>query len=157
MMWRGSFVCIFNNRFTKVLLLNRNWEKKKKERKVWEGSPRWGNIGGSVEAGETPLQACIREASEEIGVNLGPERLVLVHVRRRPAAKPTPYVAHFYATTMGEGTRIRLNDESKGYGWFRLEDLPDGLLDDKEDLIGWRDTAKGKLKLSTAGSKGRAG
>ena len=140
--WSGAFVCIFNRNFSKILLLARNWEKKKRQGKEWEGGGTWGNIGGSVEPGETPLQACIREAKEEIGINLDPNKLVPVYVKKTPAPEPKQYAIHFYAASIDHKTKIKLNDESYGCKWFSLEDLPDKTLDSKEDLLKWRDLAK---------------
>jgi 8-oxo-dGTP pyrophosphatase MutT (NUDIX family) len=37
--------------------------------------PPWGLFGGAVELGETPLEAVIREAREELSVSLWPEEL----------------------------------------------------------------------------------
>lgn len=37
--------------------------------------PDWGFFGGGVEAGETPLQAVIREAKEELNVDISPAEL----------------------------------------------------------------------------------
>ena len=143
--WNGAFVCIFNRNFSKILLLSRNWEKKQTEGKLWEGKARWGNIGGSVEAGETPLQACIREADEEIGVKLNFKDLVQVYVKERPAPEQRPYVVHFYAAAIDEDTNIVLNDESYAYKWFDIENLPNETLDDKEDILKWRNLAMSSL------------
>lgn len=38
--------------------------------------PPWGFFGGSIEAGETPLEAVIRETKEELGVRLDENDLV---------------------------------------------------------------------------------
>jgi 8-oxo-dGTP pyrophosphatase MutT (NUDIX family) len=146
--WFGAFVCIFNKSFSKILLLSRNWKKKKREGKVWESKATWGNIGGSMEAGETPQQACVREAGEEIGVRLNPKDLVQVHVKKRPVSELKPYVVRFYATTIDEGTKINLNDESYKYRWFSIEKLPNETLDKKEDIIEWRNLAMSSLGAS---------
>jgi len=133
-MWSGAFVCIFDKSFSKILLLNR------KNNKEWEDKGGWGNIGGSVEPGETPLHACVREAEEEIGVSLKPEELTLIHVKKTEG--PTPYTIHFYATCIDETTKITLNNESHQYRWFPLSSLPEKMLDDKNDILKWGQMAK---------------
>ena len=134
----GAFVCIFDKSLSEVLLLSRNWEKKKRQGKTWEGGIRWGNVGGSVEPGETPLQGCMREVKEETGLNLSPKDLVEVEVRRSPQGANL-YTVHFYATSVNRNAKISLNDESTSYGWFKLESLPSGMFDSKEDLLKWRE------------------
>ena len=37
--------------------------------------PPWGFFGGAIETGETPLQAVVREAREELSVSLSPTSL----------------------------------------------------------------------------------
>ncbi|MCL5100042.1 MAG: NUDIX hydrolase [Candidatus Marsarchaeota archaeon] len=143
-MFRGAFVCVFDKSLSSVLLLNRNWEWKRKQGKVWEGMPRWGNVGGAVEAGETPLQGCIREVKEEIGIRLDPKRLVEVEVRKSPTGS-APYTLHFYATAIDRNTKISLNGESKSYKWFSLMGLPNDMLDSRDDVLRWQ----GLLKVKT--------
>jgi 8-oxo-dGTP pyrophosphatase MutT (NUDIX family) len=36
----------------------------------------WFTVGGGIDAGETPLEAAVREVREEIGVDVAPDRLV---------------------------------------------------------------------------------
>ncbi len=38
--------------------------------------PDWGFFGGSIEAGESPVEAVIREASEELMINLVPDEIL---------------------------------------------------------------------------------
>ena len=141
--WSGAFVCVFNSDFTKILMLSR---KPGPERsKEWERRGEWGNIGGSVEPGETPIQALAREAREETGIRLNKKRLVKVHVRRISPPRLYPCVMHFYATSIRESTRIRLNDESYRYRWFSLRRLPSKTLDSKKDILRWKDLARLRL------------
>ena len=134
-MWSGAFVCVFDSEYLKILML------KRRHNKEWEDKGGWGNIGGSVEPDETPVQACIREAREEIGVDLKHEDLVPVYVRKVPESEPNEYLMHFYATSIDINTQIVLNDESDEYRWFNIYALPENMLDDKKDILEWRDIA----------------
>lgn len=135
----GVFVCIFNRNLSKIMLLKRNKEK----RKMWGAD--WGNVGGKIEFGETSLQACVREAREEIGVRLKPSNLVLLEVKEDPHFRPHVHAIHFvYATTIDEKTKIRTNSESDDHRWFSMKNLPDKLLDPKKRIIGWRNLVKNK-------------
>lgn len=138
--WSGAYVCVFNRDFTKILMLSRRPDPKHSKR--WEKKGEWGNIGGSVEPGETPVQALIREAREEISVRLVQKRLVKVHVRRIFPPKLYPCVMHFYATSIKEGVKISLNDESYRYKWFDLKNLPRKMLDSKKDILKWSEIAR---------------
>lgn len=147
-MWHGAFVCIFNKDFSKILLLKRNIEKKRREGKIWETEAAWGNIGGSIEANETPKRACIREAYEEIGIRLKPNDLVQVYIKKKQSSKPNPYTEYFYATAIDEGTKFSLNDESYKYKWFSVEKLPLKMLDKKEDILLWRSVSKRLFRIN---------
>lgn len=74
----GVFICVFNRDFSKILLLKRNEEKRKK----WGAD--WGNIGGKIELGETSLKACLREVKEEAGLDLDSQFLKLLFVKESP-------------------------------------------------------------------------
>lgn len=137
----GAYTCIFNNSFSEMLLLWRT-----KETRNWEEIKGWGNIGGSFEPGETALQTCIREAKEEIGVDLNPNKLIPVGTKTSPEGSAHKWAIYFYATSIDEHTKIKLNDESRGYGWFERDELPECTLDSKEELIGWWDLAETSLE-----------
>ncbi|MCL4373688.1 NUDIX hydrolase [Candidatus Marsarchaeota archaeon] len=130
-------------------MLQRNWEKKKKEGKIWERRSMWGNVGGSVEKGETPKQAVIREAGEEIGLKLNQKAVIAAFTRDHRSAEK-PYTVHFYATSIEESTKIKLNDESCSYKWFSTKKLPSNMLDKKEDVIKCMHIAIAKIGKSSA-------
>lgn len=48
-------------------------QKRSKFKRVNPG--KWGICGGKINYGETPLDACVRETAEEIGINLNKENL----------------------------------------------------------------------------------
>ena len=134
----GVVICIFNKDLSKIFLLKRNKEKREK------CGADWGNVGGRVELGELLIDACIREAREEVGANLNPEKLKLIEIKETPYLTNIFHAIHFvYATILDENEKISLNDESDEYGWFELKNLPDKMLDSKEYI----------LKLSIAARK----
>ena len=83
------------------------------------------------------MRTVVREAEEEIGVTLNPKNLVQIFVKEAP-----DYKATFFAASIDRNAKINLDDESDGYGWFALSNLPDGMLDSKEDVLKWRDLAR---------------
>ncbi|MDD5699830.1 MAG: NUDIX hydrolase [Candidatus Nanoarchaeia archaeon] len=137
----GVFVCVFNRDFSKILLLKRNEEKRKRS------GADWGNIGGRVELGELLVDACLREAKEEIGVDLNPKRVKLVDIKETPYMSDIFHAIHFvYVTMLDENEKIILNfncdNESETYEWFDLKNLPDKTLDSKEYLLELKTRAK---------------
>jgi len=136
----GVVIYIFNRDVSKLLLLKRNEEKSNKNK------ADWGNVGGRVELGEKLIDACIREAREEIGVTLHPEKLKLIEVKETPYLTDIFHAIHFiYAATIDEDEKIILNDESDCYNWFKLNELPDKTIDTKEDIIRLSTIAKKEL------------
>ena len=126
----GVFVCLFNQDISKIMLIKRNLEKRKK----WGAD--WGNIGGKIELKESSIQACLREAKEEIGLILRPKQLKLLQVKESPCFTPKIHAVHFaYGAVISEKAKIILNDESEEYRWFDLEKIPKKTLDSKKELL----------------------
>ena len=138
---KGAYICIFSSDLSEILLLWR--EKEVREGKVIKG---WGNIGGTVEPGEEPLQACVREAKEEIGIDIEPSDLISIGIKTSPETSSRKWSINFYAASIDKSKEIKLSDESRGYGWFGKDELPDGSLDTKEDILGWWAIAEKALK-----------
>jgi len=145
----GVIVYVFNRDFSKILLLKRNEEKRNRNK------ADWGNIGGRVELGEKLIDACLREAKEESGIDLDPKQLKLLNIKeitKNPIAPSVHFLQFIYATTIDENVKVTLNfdcdHESDEYKWFNLKELPDKTLDKKEDITEIADKAKKEFNLS---------
>ena len=125
----GVFLYVFSQNLTKVLLLKLNEAKRKKF------NATWGNVGGKINLGETSLDACVREAEEEIGIKPDIKETKLLYVREMPNFFNDIHAVQFvYGTTIREQTPIRLGEELESYQWFELNNLPEGTLDPREDF-----------------------
>jgi ADP-ribose pyrophosphatase YjhB (NUDIX family) len=78
----------------------------------------WGLPGGSLEYGEHPEEAVVREVHEETGLNVCIEKLLLVD------AWLPDRVGLFYLCRITEGT-FSPSDEVSEYAYFSVDDLPD--------------------------------
>jgi 8-oxo-dGTP diphosphatase len=87
---------------------------------------QWSLIAGSVDPGEQPADAAIREVYEETGVDVVVERLagVALHPVRYPNGDVCQFLnVWFYCRAVGG--RARVNDEeSVEVAWFAPEALP---------------------------------
>jgi len=136
----GVLICIFNRDFSKILLLKRNEEKRKRN------NADWGYVGGRVEFGERLINACIRETKEETGIDLNSKNLKLIEVKETPNLTNISHAIHFvYATILDENKKIIINNESDDYKWFKLTELPSKTLDTKEETLGLSIKAKKEL------------
>jgi mutator protein MutT len=93
-------------------------------KKVRFGKGKWNGVGGKADPGETPEQATIREAQEEIGVT----PLALEKVATLDFSFPdTPedgfdQIRHVYLVRKWEGEPVET--EEMAPGWFGLQDIP---------------------------------
>lgn len=81
----------------------------------------WGLWGGMVEAGETPGQALTREITEEVGFLPDISKIYPFDVFQSKDRNFMFYT--FVCVVLDEFTPI-LNQESSGYGWFKLGTWP---------------------------------
>jgi len=78
----------------------------------------WGLPGGSLEYGEHPEEAMVREVWEETGLNVCIEKLLLVHTL-------TPdRVGFYYLCRITDGT-FHPSDEVSEFAYFSVDHLPD--------------------------------
>lgn len=83
---------------------------------------------GHLEAGESVIQALVREAKEEVGVTIAPEDVEFAHIMHSSSSGGR--AAFFFTVRHWDGTAE--NREPKKCGelrWFPLNALPDHLID----------------------------
>lgn len=89
----------------------------------------WQSVTGSLESGETPAQAALREIHEETGIDARPERLLDWHRHNRFEIRPewrhryapdvTHNVEHVFSLCIPAGQSIRLSpDEHDALLWL---------------------------------------
>ena len=124
----GVLVLIFDKNLSKILLLKRNEEKRKKYH------ADWGYVGGKVELGEKLADACIREVREETNLHLNPNDLKLIDIKESPFSTEIHHAIWFvYSIKINGKEKITLNDESEEYGWVDIEKLPGRMVDSLEE------------------------
>ena len=95
-----------------------------------------GNIGGKIELGEVSMQACLREAKEESGLDLNQQKTKLVSVKEIINEDIGEYAIHFrYSSILDENVKLILNNESDDYEWFEINSLPDKMFESKEEIL----------------------
>lgn len=93
----------------------------------------WGIPGGTLEPGEDPAEAVIREVLEETGLHVVPERIVGVyggkdHLITYPNGDKVAITSiTFFCRVLGGELRLD-HDESLDLRWFALNNLPDEIL-----------------------------
>src|SRR6201996_5676779 len=91
-------------------------------------SEGWGTVGGAVDPGESPAEAAIREAREEIGVEVRLGRLLAVlggpdYEVTYPNGDRPAYVLAVYEATVAEGVPAPADGELSEVAWFTREEL----------------------------------
>ena len=108
---------------------------------------------GHVEAGESVLSAAVREAREELGVEIAPADLEPVTTVHRTQANGNPIderVDFFFACRRWSGEPHRAEeDKSAAVRWFPLDALPDPVV--PHELAVLRGLREGLPAITTAG------
>lgn len=86
-------------------------------------------IGGNVEEREFAREALSREAREEAGIDIDPEKLVLVHVLHRHRLKKNlqTLVLYFQAASFKGEPEALETKKFKDVTWLNIEFLPDSV------------------------------
>lgn len=83
----------------------------------------WGTTGGHVELNETPAQAAIREAKEELGIDAGNLKfLACFDEQWRDGAHYVDVI--FSGEILSGEPKINEPDKIDAIGWFPLSELP---------------------------------
>jgi len=124
----SAFTFVFNKDFSKILLIKRNEEKRKK----WGFD--WGIIGGKVEIGELSNEAVIREIKEEIGIEVNSSQLKFLWFEERPSKVHTSAVHFFYTAVIDENSDIKINEESDEYSWYEIKNVPTSMIETPDKI-----------------------
>lgn len=102
------------------------------------GNGKWDLAAtGHVEPGESMEMALIREAREEIGVEINVKDvnfLTIMHVYT-PDTYRTYYNAYFKVDTYKNDPTIVEKDKCGELRWFKVKDLPSNILADRKQAI----------------------
>lgn len=109
---KKNVVAVIVNEDNKILLLKRSDFKDQ-----WMPN-KWALIGGGIEKGESPEEACEREIQEETGLEI--KKFTKSFTIQRHADSQETVLACRYT---GEPTDITLNEENSNYGWYDVSEM----------------------------------
>lgn len=92
---------------------------------------------GHIEKGELPSEALIREAREEIGIDLSSSDFELVHISYRPKHDDTDNRVDFFfrAKTWRGEIQIMEPDKCDELKWVTIDELPENMSPHVHDAI----------------------
>lgn len=83
---------------------------------------------GHKEKGEMPLEAMIREAKEEVDIDVASEDLIFVHCMYRIRGDERPSYYFLAKTWKGDVKNQELGHKSDYADWFSLDALPENIM-----------------------------
>ncbi len=89
----------------------------------------WHLPSGKLDAGESILDAAVREAEEEVGVLISPDDLRHVHTLHVNGSGPEPRLGVFFETQRWVGEPVnREPKKCSSIAWFATDELPGNLI-----------------------------
>lgn len=95
------------------------------------------SCSGHVEHGESMSESAVREAGEELGIAIQPDKVkffAFLHKREKDIDL-TYYYAYFVCTEYDGKPRIAEPDKCSELKWFDIDNLPDDLIDDRKTAM----------------------
>ena len=92
---------------------------------------------GHVDAGELPSEALIREAKEEVGIDLSPEDIELVHISYRPRHDNTDNRIDFFFRARNWNGDVQNMEPEKcdDLRWVTYDQIPENMSPHMRDAI----------------------
>ena len=85
---------------------------------------------GTLEPGETVTAGAVREAAEELGLDLREEDLELVHTVHHWTGEDDPRLQLFFRVRRWSGEPVNAERQKcAGLGWYPMTDLPEPMVD----------------------------
>ena len=113
----GSFVTLLLRRGSEIFLIRRF--------NTGCEDGMYGCAGGGLDANESVTQAIIREAKEELGIELKKEHLKIVHVVHRKYTAGHDWIGFFIEASEWKGEPRNMEPHKCDHcGWFDINNLP---------------------------------
>ena len=121
----------------RVLLGRHTTEYQQKKDKFYDNW-QWSTPGGKIDPGETFEDCAIRETKEETNLDIKNPRILTIRNHKSKTGTWTGVIMH---TTQYSGTPKTMEpDKHAEWRWFKLDELPDGILPPREEIL---ETLKG--------------
>lgn len=93
------------------------------------------SCSGHLEAGETLIQAMIRETKEEIGIDICKEDLTYSSTMHAKFTDAEYLLVTFSANSYKGNPSIMEPDKCSDLSWFEIDNLPDNIADTRKIMI----------------------
>lgn len=101
------------------------------------GANQWHIPGGSVETGESAINAAVREIYEEVGVKVAPKDLQFQAATTFDREKEGNVDTLYFSTRHWQGEPyIAEPDKCQAIQWARVDNLPEGIMEQVKAIIG---------------------
>lgn len=93
------------------------------------------SVGGHIDVGETALQTAVREAKEEMGVTINPNKLYFVQTTRHFPRAPHDIVHVYLYRLEGSETFTHDDGEVAGVEWHKLDEFKEMTTDPESHML----------------------